>query len=102
MKQVVVEGKETKNTHKIVIHLHTPVQMEKKKNRKNEKNADSDQRHRCKEQTFGHRGRTVRMDDLRERRAMKHITICKIDDGHKFDEAGHPKLVLRGIGWGGS
>ena len=31
MKQVVVEGKETKNTHKIVIHLHTPVQMEKKK-----------------------------------------------------------------------
>ena len=39
---------------------------------------------------------------MRERRAMKHITICKIDDGHKFDEAGHPKLVLRGIGWGGS
>ena len=35
MKQVVVERK--KNTHKIVIHLHTSVQMMEKKTEKNKK-----------------------------------------------------------------
>ena len=37
LKQVVVQGKGTKNTHKIVIQLHTPVQMvEKNRNNKKE------------------------------------------------------------------
>ena len=49
LKQVVVEGQGTKNTHKIVIHLQTAVQMVEKKQKRN---ADSDQRHRCKEQTW--------------------------------------------------
>ena len=61
MKQVVVEGKETKKHRQDSNSPTYSSSNGKKKNRKNEKNADSDQRHRCKEQTFGHSGRTVRM-----------------------------------------
>ena len=70
MKQVVVERK--KNTHKIVIHLHTSVQMMEKNRKKQKRNADSNQRHRCKEQTCGLSGRRQVWDDLRERIALKH------------------------------
>ena len=45
-----------------------------KKNRKKQKrNADSNQRHRCKEQTCGLSGRRQVWDDLRERIALKHV-----------------------------
>ena len=50
-------------------------------------------RHRCKEQTFGLRGRRRGWDDLREYHWNIYITICKVDNQCEFD-AGHPKLVL--------
>ena len=62
--------------------------------------------HRCKEQTFGLRGRRRGWYDLREQHWNMYITICKIDNQCKFDAwsralkagaLGQP----RGMGWGG-
>lgn len=66
-------GRREKNTHAIVIHLHTPVQMMEKTEKKQKRNADSNQRHRCKEQTLGLSERRQVWDDWRERIALKHV-----------------------------
>ena len=68
--------------------------------------AGEQRKHRCKEQTFGLRGRRRGWDDLREKHWDTYIAIGKIDDQCEFDVwCRAPKASAlwqpRGTGWGG-
>ena len=47
--------------------------------------ARQQQRHRCKEQTFGLCGRGRGWDDLRKQHSNMYIIICEIDHQSRFD-----------------
>lgn len=100
MKQVVVEGKkkhpcDTANSLTYIFRYEL-----EKTEKKTKRNADSNQRHRCKEQTLGLSERRQVWDDWRERKTtaetctLAHVKQTSTSSMH---EGGHP-----GLCWGSS